>query len=515
MARLLAERLHGAVRPPVLAAALLLSITGCSAPSPSATPPPAPASNPAEAITAPATAAPTPGRFPLASDPDTLPNPPPRAVRGGPPVRVAPDESSTAISGLYYDAPLPLLEEHVAADGTRWYRTRLWGVLDGWIRAEHVTIDQGDPVRPFWEGSAPKLPTPGASPSQELVALGSTNSEVVLRTGPGTDYRSQRILLSGTQVAVRAWATDDGSRAWYRVTVGQAEGWVYAAAVDLQFADPQRPLTDGRPLAARIAGKGMWLPQPLLEMADVQQLVAAAQQLGLSHIFVEAGETARGFYARQEVARLLPAAHTAGLAVIAWVTTSLYDLPRDVALSVEIATFRTADGHAFDGIAADIEQNLDLDAVKAYAEITRVRLGDDALLVGVVYPAGSWFGRAHPIYATLARSFNAQAPMAYWGDEERTYSPTEVYEFVAGAVRDLQAAVGPGYPVHVIGQMYDAFGRNGTGLYSPGRRETTAALRAAQDAGAIGVSFFQWGTATPEEWAALRDFAWKAQPPQP
>ena len=56
--------------------------------------------------------------------------------------------------------------------------------------------------------------------------------------------------------------------------------------------------------------------------------------------------------------------------------------------------------------------------------------------------------------------------------------------------------------------MYDTFGRNGVGPYSPGTAEIAAALQASKDAGALGVSFFQWGTATPEEWRALRDFAW-------
>jgi hypothetical protein len=56
--------------------------------------------------------------------------------------------------------------------------------------------------------------------------------------------------------------------------------------------------------------------------------------------------------------------------------------------------------------------------------------------------------------------------------------------------------------------MYDTFGRNGIGPYSPGAPEITAALRASKEAGALGASFFQWGTATPVEWRALRDFAW-------
>ncbi|MHB1417919.1 MAG: hypothetical protein ACYC1C_21930, partial [Chloroflexota bacterium] len=242
--------------------------------------------------------------------------------------------------------------------------------------------------------------------------------------------------------------------------------------------------------------------------ADPHPIIAASKRLGLTHIFLEVGETAGGFYGREQAARLLPAAHAAGISVVGWITTGLFDLPRDVELSVEVANFRTADGQRFDGIAPDIEQNMRAEDVKAYAEITRARLGDDTLLVGIVYPAGSWFGQNYPIYGELARVCNALAPMAYWSDEERAYTADEVYSFVAKAVRDMHNVVGSNYPVHVVGQMYDTFGRNGMGEYSPGRPEIDAALRAAREAGAAGMSFFQWGTATSPEWAALRDFAW-------
>jgi hypothetical protein len=252
----------------------------------------------------------------------------------------------------------------------------------------------------------------------------------------------------------------------------------------------------------------MWVPQPLLEMADPAYIVEASKRLGLTHLFVECAESTGGFYGRVEVARLLPVAHAAGLRVVGWITTSLYDLPRDVTLSHEVATFRTDDGHSLDGIAPDIEQNMAWVDVKAYAEITRTLVGNDVLIVGVVYPAGGWFGREYPIQPALARAFNVLAPMAYWSDEKRDYTFKQVYTYIAGCVRDMKEATRPDYPVHIIGQMYDTFGVNGMGEFSPDSTEVQAALEAARDEGAVGISFFQWGTATPEEWATLRDFSW-------
>lgn len=487
--------------------AAMLAPTSCAAPPPTPEATPAPVATPAVVLPS---VTPTPPPYPLlALHPDRPASPAPRAVRGGPPVRLSPDPQSPIISGLYYDSPLALLEEQSGTDGARWFRTRLWGVLDGWIRADHLTIEPLAPVPPSWEGQGPvATPTPSPSPTLTLAARGSTNCLARLRSVPGADWRILSTLDPGTALEVQAWRADEEGHAWYNVLAGANEGWIYSANVDLRFADPTRAAVAGRPLADALAGKGMWLPRPMLEMADERQLVAAARALGLSHIWLQAGSSGGGFYARDEVARFLPAAHAAGLRVLAWLTTSLYDLPRDVELSATVANYRTADGHGFDGIAPDVEQNLGADDVRAFAEITRARLGDEQLLVGVIYPAGGWFGRRYPVHRTLARACNALAPMAYWKDERREYIDSEVYWYIAQVVRDLHSSVGEAYPVHIIGQMYDTFGRNGVGEFSPKEAEVRAALRAAREHGAIGASFFQWGTATPEEWGALRDFVW-------
>jgi len=60
----------------------------------------------------------------------------------------------------------------------------------------------------------------------------------------------------------------------------------------------------------------------------------------------------------------------------------------------------------------------------------------------------------------------------------------------------------------VIGQSYDSFGRDGTGPNNPTGAEVATMLQAAKQAGAVGVSLFQWGTTTPAEWNALAALHW-------
>jgi uncharacterized lipoprotein YddW (UPF0748 family) len=150
-----------------------------------------------------------------------------------------------------------------------------------------------------------------------------------------------------------------------------------------------------------------------------------------------------------------------------------------------------------------------VEQVRAYVQVLRTQLGPDYLLVGTVFPPEHQFARRYPQHQVMAGWVDVLAPMAYWSEARREFSSNEVYRYVSRAVDQLRLGAGnAGYPVAPIGQMYDTFGRNGIGAYSPGTAEITAALQASKDAGALGASFFQWGTATPDEWRALRDFPW-------
>ena len=98
--------------------------------------------------------------------------------------------------------------------------------------------------------------------------------------------------------------------------------------------------------------------------------------------------------------------------------------------------------------------------------------------------------------------------MSYWHKEKRFYPTSEVVEFVRHSIVDIRKAAGdPTYPVALIAQTYDWFGRNGIGPNNPTSEEISTALATARDLGANGVSLFQWATQTPAEWDALTSFS--------
>ncbi len=348
-----------------------------------------------------------------------------------------------------------------------------------------------------------------------LSAHGLTRVPAYVRALPAFGATRRALLPRGGALQIDAWTTDASGAAWYHATgapvtatasvtgtlpapatVGSAPtGWVYGDAVTFDAGAPVSPTA----LLAPLRGKGMWATYPLLQTSPVTTIIATARAAGLSRLYVEVGRSNKGFYGGPGLAALLPAAHRAGIRVIAWVYPFLRDLPFDVSMSLAAAEYTAPSGDRPDGLLADVEENTNEGVVRAYGQVLRATLGPDVLMAIATFPPQWSQGRAYP-FATAALSWNAVVPMDYWRLRRRAYSPAEVYSFVRDSVTLIRARARPDMPVEVLGQMFDLYRG---GLNSPSAAEILACAAAARDTGALGVSFFEWRHATPEEWAAL------------
>ncbi|HWE60291.1 MAG TPA: SH3 domain-containing protein [Chloroflexota bacterium] len=378
-----------------------------------------------------------------------------------------------------------------AIDGVRWLRVQLWGALDGWIRADLLAPTPivptpgppGVPVAPHPVG--PHAPMP-------VHADGVADGEARLRTQPDSGASLLQILPSGTPLHVKAWVTDSTGQAWYR-TSAPVEGWVSADHVNLDRGTPL-------PNLAAVQGLGMWCTPPVLDAAPPQALVSAAVANHITHIYVEVAGSHDGFWGKQTLDTLLPVAHAAHIAVIAWVYPFLDDLPLDVEQSVQVARYVAPSGDRPDGLMADVEQNMQEPYVRAYSQVVRARLGPRVLMGIATYPPQSYWGARYP-FRTVARSWDVIVPMDYWHLSPRPYAAAEAADYVTASIAGIRQAVGSQtVPIEVLGQMFDFYQ---TGLNSPTMAEVEAAINAAIAGDAIGVSFFEWNHATPGEWDAL------------
>lgn len=247
-------------------------------------------------------------------------------------------------------------------------------------------------------------------------------------------------------------------------------------------------------------GKGMWIYMP--ERADggnSQAIVARAQRVGLTHIYVRTGSSKSGFYGAGFLDGLLPAAHAAGIRVYGWDFPYFDDVGADVARAYQAIHYTTPSGDRIDGFAADIELrsmgvNISPDTAMTYGDALRNSVGYAFPLIAVV-PRPSPTLVSYP-YEQVVASFDAVAPMIYWMGNDPAVAVSQAWSRLAPL----------GKPLFPVGQAYDGGPEGGpAGVPSPAMLQRF--MEAAAASGASGVSFWSWQHADDPAWQTITDAA--------
>jgi hypothetical protein len=266
--------------------------------------------------------------------------------------------------------------------------------------------------------------------------------------------------------------------------------------------DSQLPAPAGRIAhqvnLAPLAGKGMWWTLWPDSHIDAAGMVAKATGAGLHQIWIRTGSTDQGFYGARLLTALLPAAHAAGLAVVAWDFPKLSDPVAD-AVRAAATLDGTFGGEHIDAFSPDLETKYEgtydtVPRVTLYLSLVDGWARDIPLVATVMNPTDRQLA-SYP-YAAQAPYVDAFAPMVYWSCTE----PGAAATAALSALSKLR-------PVHLIGQAYDMTEDGGRpGL--PTGSEEWRFLDVADSAGAIGASFYVAETATAPEWAAIGAYPW-------
>ena len=266
---------------------------------------------------------------------------------------------------------------------------------------------------------------------------------------------------------------------------------------------PPPPPPPPAPPTARGAlpvGKGMWLYVPeQIEGGNVQALVARAQAVGITHVYVRTGSSRMGFYAQDYMNRLLPVAHAGGIRVFGWDFPYFDNWQDDVNRAVAAISYTTPDGHRLDGFSADIETRAQ--GVRVTPENARAYGAGLRRAVGPSYPLIATVPRPSPKlvtypFAEVVESFDAIAPMVYWLNREAGADTVE-------AMTNLRRF---NKPIMPVGQAYNG-GPEGGRPEVPRREELLTFLRVSDELGATAVSFWSWQHADQQAWDAIRDAA--------
>ena len=247
-----------------------------------------------------------------------------------------------------------------------------------------------------------------------------------------------------------------------------------------------------------VSGKGIWLTTWANTHLDVARVVARAKAAGLHQLWVRTGGSIQGWYGDRFLPALLPAAHAAGLKVIAWDFPSLSDPLRDVRRA-HLAMTRTFAGQRIDGFSPDIETISEgtfdtVRRVQVYLSRVRKDAGNLPVIATVLRPTPAMVA-SYP-YRAEAPYVDVFAPMVYW-------SCTEPGVATLQSIRPLARL----RPVHVIGQAFDMAsmgGRHGM----PTAREVWRFLDVAKRAGAVGASLYLYEQTRRPQWKALTRYPW-------
>src|SRR5262245_45034266 len=292
---------------------------------------------PADALAAEAAAAAVPaGGGVIAARPDPSPPGAPadaRITADMAVVRRAPADGSSEVARVFRNAQV----EPIGPVAGGWVPVRVWSALIGWLPAASLTADPY-PERDTRPGTGYRRPIPPApvpSAALEVGASASTTAASTVLSAPGGATVGS--LAAGTSVRLVGYLTDPTGRTWFELLRDDLRGWVPASAIGIVARDPLAPGASGRPIAAPVAGKGMWATYDLLDRASPEAIVETMRANGLTHIYLQVGRSNLGFYGGPGLDRLLPVAHAGGVAVVAWVYPFLKDTTADVNLTMQAA----------------------------------------------------------------------------------------------------------------------------------------------------------------------------------
>lgn len=237
--------------------------------------------------------------------------------------------------------------------------------------------------------------------------------------------------------------------------------------------------------------------------ADPEGTVALMKANGVRTLYLETCNSGckHDIHRPQTVSRWLHAAHASGIKVVAWYLPEFDDMKKDRRRSLAAIAFRSAAGHAFDGFALDIESRVVTSVQQRNRRILQLSR-QIRQVAGRRYPLGAitipWFyewGGPFP-YAGLDRIYDAFLPMIYFGGRGEGAKTARIN--TARNIKQIRNATGnSSTPVHAIGGVADDLNA----------REVGAFVRTAKRRNALGVSLYDVGTSSSEDWEKLRLWA--------
>lgn len=243
----------------------------------------------------------------------------------------------------------------------------------------------------------------------------------------------------------------------------------------------------------------MWLHEyESTEGGNARAIVARAQHIGLSTLYVQTGSSKQGWIGTPALTGLLRASKGTGIDIIAWDFPALRNPVADARRLARAASFHCSGCARVAAVAPDVETasegtRIGDQAVARYYMALRQALPEQlAILATVPWPSEKRVG--HYPYARTAALSDAIMPMAYWYNRDPAHVTATSMAYLSHFRRPIMP-VGQGYDGRLdapyLAKDVDPFG------------SVAAFLATARARGAQHVSLWSWQTTGGHQWSAL------------
>lgn len=182
------------------------------------------------------------------------------------------------------------------------------------------------------------------------------------------------------------------------------------------------------------SGKGIWV-NVWNYPTNTDSFMAKLKRYKIDTIYLQINRSTTPVYKNKAgLDAVLKAAHENNIKVIGWSYCYLNNVQADADKFIQPAKYVSPNGDRLDGMAADIEENVNLWAVKTYTEKIKKSLPKDYPLIAIVFSPR--IKQNYP-WEYIGHNWDVVMPMVYWhGLKNRTHETVE--NFVKDSILNLR-----------------------------------------------------------------------------
>ena len=168
---------------------------------------------------------------------------------------------------------------------------------------------------------------------------------------------------------------------------------------------------------------------------DVDKFISRLEKFHIDTVYLQVNRsTTPVMKHKDQIDLILKKAHAKDIKIIGWSYCYLKNIGSDADKFIKVANYVSPDGESFDGMAADIEENTSLWAVRAYTQKIKNKVDKDYPLIAIIYSPK--IKQDYP-WEYVANNWDVLMPMTYWhGLKNRDHKT--VYNFVSDSIKDLR-----------------------------------------------------------------------------